>query len=180
VTAATMELPSAWWAEDIKPDQVVRIIREALPRVRAVYFGEATGKWWALSGWAGIDETWVEADTPQMLYEKIVDAAPRLPHRQVRPSGPPPWPSRRPDGRATLSPSVSAPVTRLPASPQMSREQWAPPSHREEPSRSSLYPEPGRWRRFLDRCRRARESRPQRKCSLPPTRKGLTHDHRSH
>ncbi|GAA2618648.1 hypothetical protein SMC26_40220 [Actinomadura fulvescens] len=163
MTTATMNRPAVWWSEDITPAQVVQIIKEAFPRVRAVYFGEATRQWWALVGRAGVDETWVEADSPQTLYEKIVGRTPHLPRRPAtRPTAPPSWPAVGPDGRATPQMGTSLPTVHPSTFQQTAAHQWSPspqmlgtsPRHvasSRRPLRSKL----GRWRRLVDRCRRA-------------------------
>jgi hypothetical protein len=84
--------------------------------VRSVYYGNSTRRWWAVSG-----DHMIEATDPDQLYRQIRADQPSL----MMPSAPPPWPSTRPDGRAT-------PRTPHPA----------------------FEPAPGRLRRFLNACHR--------------------------
>ncbi|TDC79202.1 hypothetical protein [Actinomadura sp. 7K507] len=143
MTAAIARRSPAWWAGDVRPDQVVQVIEDAFPEVRTVYFGNATGKWWALYGRQGIDERWLEADTPQGLCEAIIESVPRPLRRRPHPDAPcrvSQVSTVRTGGHAVPPRSGPAPVPRAGVSAA---------GHFTHP----LFPPPSRLRRLLDGCR---------------------------
>lgn len=147
MTIAMPHRSSAWWADDIRPEQVVQIIEAAFPQVRTVYFGNATGRWWALCGRPDVDEKWIEADTAQKLYEAIVGGVP-CPSRQAeRPAAQPAvgrTPTARTAGRAMPQRPAPGPMHAVP------RIDGAPVALH---IAQLLLPPPSRMRRFLDGCR---------------------------
>ncbi|TDC75212.1 hypothetical protein [Actinomadura sp. 7K507] len=135
MTAAITHPSPAWWADEIRPDQVVKVIENAFPEVRTVFFGNATRKWWALYGRQGIDERWLEADTPQQLCEAIMESVPRPLRRRPHHDAP------CPVSQVSTVRTGEHPVPHG-FGPASVPRAGVPASH------------PGRLRRVLDGCRR--------------------------
>ncbi|WP_067826970.1 hypothetical protein [Actinomadura kijaniata] len=154
MTTATMNRPAVFAVADIGTEQVVADIKRHFPGVLA-WFGEFTGKWWAV-----VDDRMIEADTPGQLHQQISDASPKTivgvlveETGAVGSAAPPPWPlpAPRPPAPLRVNAARREPAPRcvdvLPrhvdVSPRRTESAYPPP-----------FPEPGRWRRFTDRRRR--------------------------
>jgi hypothetical protein len=68
VIGVTRIQPPVWWPSDADHEQVIADVKRRFPWACA-WFGEYTGKWWALAG-----NCIVEADTPSELHERIASA----------------------------------------------------------------------------------------------------------